>query len=100
VRESRARPAAVALALLGVVVGLAPYLYLFAADGPASWGVGASWDDLATIVLRREYGGMVGFAPLGSDVSWTTNLWLLAVTVGRSWVWLPGGGGAGRPGGR
>jgi len=89
VRESRARGPAAASALVGLVVGLVPYAYLFVADGPASWGLVSSWNDLAVIVFRSEYGGMVGFAPLGAEVSWTTNLWLLAASIGRSWLWLP-----------
>ena len=68
-RESRHWVAAAALALVGLVAGLVPYLYLFVADGRASWGTVSSWDDLIVIVLRREYGGMVGFAPLGTEVS-------------------------------
>lgn len=89
VRESQRRVVAVGGAIAGLVVGLLPYAYLAVADGPASWGVVASWDDLLTIVLRREYGGVAGFAPLGTSVPWTASLWALIATIGRSWLWLP-----------
>ena len=89
VRESPRRAVAVGGAIAGLVAGLVPYAYLAVADGPASWGVVSSWDDLLTIVLRREYGGVAGFAPLGTSVPWTASLWALIATIGRSWLWLP-----------
>ena len=89
VREARRGAVAVGGALIGLAVGLLPYAYLAVADGPASWGVVSSWDDLLTIVLRREYGGVAGFAPLGTSVPWTASLWALIATIGRSWLWLP-----------
>jgi hypothetical protein len=89
VRESRARAGTAALALASFALGLVPYAYLVVADGPASWGTVSSFDDLLGMVLRRDYGGMVGFAPLGTQVSWTANLGLWLATLARSWLWLP-----------
>jgi transmembrane protein TMEM260 (protein O-mannosyltransferase) len=88
-RESRSKSAAVLLAVVGLAIGLLPYAYLWIADSAASWGTVSSWSDLIAIVLRQEYGGMAGFAPMGTAVPWIDNLWLLTQTVGRIWLWLP-----------
>lgn len=89
IRESRSHIGAAALAAAGFVLGLLPYAYLAIADSPASWGEVSSLDDLLTIVLRREYGGLSSLAPLGTVVPWTTAVWAWLVTMGRSWLWLP-----------
>ena len=89
IRESRSRGGAALLAAAGFLLGLLPYAYLSIADSPASWGEVSSFDDLLTIVLRREYGGLSSLAPLGTSVPWTTAVWAWLVTTGRSWLWLP-----------
>jgi hypothetical protein len=89
VREARRGAVAAAGAIAALAVGLTPYAYLAVADGPASWGVVSSLDDLLTIVLRREYGGVAGFAPLGTSVPWTASLLALLETIARTWLWLP-----------
>jgi hypothetical protein len=90
VRESRATTWAIAAA--GLAVGLSPYAYLAIADGPASWGRVASAADLLGFIARRDYGA-TALAASGGDVPWTTSLAAWAVTVGRTWLWLPGAGG-------
>jgi hypothetical protein len=91
VRESRATTWAIAVA--GLALGLLPYAYLAIADGPASWGRVDSASDLVAFFARRDYGGAAGFASDGVDVPWLTSLAAWAVTVGRTWLWLPAAGG-------
>jgi hypothetical protein len=86
VRE--ARITAVAAAIAGLVVGLLPYVYLFVADGPVSWGRMDSAGDLLAMITRRDY-GVTSLMTGGADVAWTVSLGALAVTVARSWLWLP-----------
>ncbi|HEX3760286.1 MAG TPA: DUF2723 domain-containing protein [Kofleriaceae bacterium] len=90
VRESRATTWAIAVA--GLVLGLSPYAYLVVADGPASWGRVASASDLLDFVLRRDY-GTTSLSRAGGHVPWSTSLAAWAVTVGRTWLWLPAAGG-------
>jgi hypothetical protein len=85
-RESR--PTTYALAAAGFALGLAPYAYLFVADGPASWGTVSSLGELWATIQRREYGGLE-LVPGGADVPWTASVGALAATAGRSWLWLP-----------
>jgi hypothetical protein len=84
VRESSAR--AVALAVLGLVVGLAPYAYLFVADGPASWGRVSTASELIATFLRREY-GMTSLSSAG-DAAWTASVAACLATIARAWLWV------------
>jgi hypothetical protein len=88
---SRARVAtAIACALLGLCVGLTPYLYLFCAPEHAgTWGHITSAHDVLDTILRREFGGLGSFAPQGIDVPLATSLAALARTLGRTLLWLP-----------
>jgi hypothetical protein len=90
VRESRATT--LALAVAGLVLGLSPYLYLVIADGPASWGKVESASDLLGFLLRRDY-GTTSLAVGTGNVPWWMSLGAWAVTVGRTWLWLPAAGG-------
>ncbi len=85
-RESR--PTTYALAAAALAAGLLPYAYLFVADGPASWGTVSTPAQLATTILRREYGGFE-LMPGGAAVPWTASVAACAATIGRSWLWLP-----------
>jgi hypothetical protein len=93
-REARPALGTIAIALGGLAIGLVPYAYLLVADGPAAWGSAASAADVVAIFLRSDYGGATGFAAAGADVAWWTSVAALAVTVGRTWLWLPALGGA------
>jgi len=90
-RESR--PAAVAAAVLGLAVGLAPYGYLAVADGPASWGAVSSPRDVLAMFLRDEYGGAASFIP-GAELAWPVSVAACLATIARSWLWLPAIAGA------
>ncbi|HEV7558339.1 MAG TPA: hypothetical protein VGO00_22875, partial [Kofleriaceae bacterium] len=92
VRESTNRVATVVVAVVAFVVGFVPYVYLFVTSGSAAaWGPVSSLDDLVGVITRRDYGGAFAFASSGTDTDTTVarNLWALAVTIGRSWLWVP-----------
>jgi hypothetical protein len=82
-RESR--PSTYAFAVLGLALGLVPYVYLLVADGPASWGT-VSLDTLLATILRREYGSF-RLAVGGPDVPWTASVAACLWTIARSWLW-------------
>ena len=89
-RESGARIATAAAALSVFVVGLSPYLYLFATSGSAAaWSPVSTFDDLVGVITRRDYGGAGAFAAIGGDTTATRNFEAFAITLGRSWLWLP-----------
>lgn len=72
------------------VVGLSPYLYLFAAPETAmSWGKVDTFDELVAMVSRRDYGGPGAFKHADALVPATTSLASLGYEVARSWLWLP-----------
>jgi hypothetical protein len=92
VRE--ARWTALAAAAGGLVLGLMPYLYLFATpDSALSWGTVRDLGDLVAMITRRDYGGAGAF--LGHDHSGDPmqSLIALAATLARCWLWLPFVGG-------
>ena len=97
VRETRAAGgsavAACALAVAGLGLGLLPYAYLLAGDGPASWGDVATLSDVLDTFLRRDYGGATSFQATGATVPWLTSVAALAATIARSWLWLLAVGG-------
>ena len=88
VRESRRSIVAIVAALGGLVVGLAPYLYMFVAPDAASWGRVDDVRDLLSFVLRYDYGGPGSFATHSRGVDIGANLGALAATIGRSWCWV------------
>ncbi len=90
VREAAApRPAVVALALVGLVVGLLPYLYLaIEPDTAISWGRIDSVDDLIGHVLRRDFGGPGGFSGHPQNVVPLDSVVVLLQTLGRAWLWV------------
>jgi hypothetical protein len=84
-----AKPAVVAVAIAGLVIGLLPYLYLFVAPtSRQSWMAVRSFDDLVGMVTRRDYGGLGTFAASGDNHGGENELALLA-TFARSFLWLP-----------
>src|SRR5690606_37694869 len=89
-RESH-RPVAVGvLGILALALGLTPYLYTFAAPASAvSWGRIESLHELVALFVRQDYGGPGAFSPIPGDVDPARNLWALATSVGRAWLWLP-----------
>lgn len=91
-RESR--PAAYAVAILGLAVGLLPYGYLVIADGPASWGSVATPSDLLAMILRREYGGIASFRVGTAAVPWTVSVAASVAAIARAWLWGPALAGA------
>lgn len=89
-REARISWRALGLALAGFLVGMLPYVYLFITPNTAlSWGTVRSLDDLIGMITRRDYGGPGAFLPGGKDVAASTQLAALAMTLGRTWLWVP-----------
>jgi hypothetical protein len=87
VREAGWR-AAVA-GVVGLAIGLSPYGYLFIApQSIASWERPRDLGGLWAIFSRSEYGGVGGFSGAGAPVDVAGQLWLLAASLGRSWLWL------------
>jgi hypothetical protein len=82
--------AAGGLAVLGLIIGLTPYLYFFFAPVHAgAWGGEKSFSDIVTIFLRREYGGPGQFGPgLGHARPWA-NLVAMVHMLARTWLWGP-----------
>jgi Protein of unknown function (DUF2723) len=82
---------AVALAVVGVVMGLLPYVYLLVtAENARSWGRHIdSFHALMFHFLREDYGGPGAFAPNRPPVPMLDNLGEFARTLGRWWLWLP-----------
>jgi hypothetical protein len=90
VRETDRRPLAVGFSIIGLVVGLTPYLYLMATrDTLTSWTHIDSLGDLLHHFMRRDYGGATQFSPHGKEVAATTSLVAMVQTIGRAWLWLP-----------
>ena len=88
IRESTAKPATFALTFSAFVVGLAPYLYLFVAPDPASWGPVDTVGDLLDTFLRKDY-GYTSHLPGGASVALTTSLGAHVALIGRTWLWIP-----------
>lgn len=77
-------------AMVGLLVGIAPYAYLLAApDTPLSWGAVRSGGRLLSMVMRDDYGGPTAFRPGAPSVPPLDNLFALVKTVGRGWLYLP-----------
>jgi len=87
VREGRAGPG-IAAAVGGLALGLVPYLYLFVAPDPASWGPVDTVGDLLDTFLRKDY-GYTSHLPGGASVPLTTSLGAHVGLIGRSWLWIP-----------
>lgn len=90
-RES-ARPRAVvaAVTMLGLIVGLTPYLYLMVTrETLLSWTRISDLEHLVHHFLREDYGGAGQFAPQGTDVSAGTSTFAMLQTIGRGWLWAP-----------
>ena len=87
-REGRAG-AAIAVALLGLVVGLSPYLYAFVApDTPASWGTVRDVGALVRHFRRADYGSLELVAH-GARAPATATIGAMLVTIARAWLYLP-----------
>jgi hypothetical protein len=91
VRGAReAKPVVLVLAVVGLAIGLLPYVYLFVTpDTPLSWGKVHNVDNLFAMVMRREYGGALAFSPVGEHVSVAGQLLLFVKVTGRTWLWAP-----------
>ena len=84
-----AKPAVIAVALAGLAIGLAPYLYMFVAPiSRQSWMTVSSFDDFIAMITRRAYGGIGAFASTGENHGGENELALMA-TLARSFLWLP-----------
>ncbi|MCW5806835.1 MAG: DUF2723 domain-containing protein [Deltaproteobacteria bacterium] len=85
----RSAPLAIGLGVAGLVAGLLPYLYLFAAPASlVSWGSVDSVSDLLHVFLRKDYGGPGAFAGSGKGVDVVANLAALGAGLARGWLWL------------
>ena len=86
-REGRGRAAVAAAG--GIVVGLAPYLYLLAA--PATPASGGAVDDAAGVLamfLRHDYGGPFAFYAFGTHASIGAHELALVLTAARAWLYV------------
>ncbi len=90
-RHSGSGLPALALAVAGFVVGLAPYAYLaITAENARSWG--RHIDSLRALwfhFLRQDYGGPGAFAPNRPPVPMLDNLAEFVRTLGRWWLYVP-----------
>jgi hypothetical protein len=83
----------IALAALGLGLGLLPYLYLLVAPATAlSWGRIDSFADLLHHVLRADY-GTGSLSAHGVDIPLSVNLPPLVANVGRCYWYVPAAGG-------
>jgi hypothetical protein len=90
VRETRTRTLAIGTALAGLLVGLAPYLYLIAApDTPMSWGKIRDLRGVYFMFTRVEYGGPTGFRLGPQTVPAADNVVALLAMLGRAWLYIP-----------
>jgi hypothetical protein len=90
VREARRPAAAAAGGVAALVLGLAPYAYLFVTrETAASWTTLHGAGDLLDHVLRVAYGGPGAFSSRGGHLHVAANLAAFAASVGRGWCWLP-----------
>ncbi len=79
----------VGAAVLGLALGLTPYLYMFVAnDSLISWRHPDTLGDVAEIFLRIQFGGPFGFAGLGGQGSASAQVTAMFLTLGRSWLWV------------
>jgi hypothetical protein len=86
-RESQQPARTIALAVGGLVLGLAPYVYLFVTPETAlSWGRVDSIGRLVEMITRADYGGAGAFLPTGQDVSAWTQIAALAAMLARTWL--------------
>jgi hypothetical protein len=91
VREARHAAVAAVAGVIALVVGLAPYAYLFITpEGMSSWAKPHDVSDLIDHVLRRAYGGPGAFVVGAGTLHPAANLLAFAVTLGRAWWWIPG----------
>lgn len=94
VREAPRPGVAVVAGVAGLFVGLMSYAYLLIThETPASWGTPRSLSALLDHVLRRAYGGPGEFASKGGEIESLANVREFALTLGRTWWWIPALGG-------
>jgi hypothetical protein len=87
VDRRRVQPVLVAAA--GWLVGMLPYAYCFVApENLLAWHRPQDFGELLDIILRRQYGGAIGFSGAGDPVPYTSHLAELARSLARSLVWL------------
>jgi hypothetical protein len=75
--------------VLALAIGMTPYLYLFVASSPVSWGQLDSLSDLFAHFTRVDYGGAGAFSPHAGEIDVIKNITAFATTFGRAWLWLP-----------
>lgn len=90
VREAGHPVRAAAAGVAALVLGLAPYAYLFVTEeNMISWMAPRDAHDLVDHFLRRAYGGPGAFSSAGGKLHPVENLLAFAITLGRAWWWLP-----------
>jgi Protein of unknown function (DUF2723) len=90
VRAAKEQRIAIACAVVGLLAGLSAYAYAFVApDSAMSWGGVHDLDSLIGLVTRRDYGGATAFAPNALPTSAFEQVFELALSIGRAWLWLP-----------
>ncbi len=78
------------VAVAGLAAGMATYLYLLVASGPASYGRADGLGDLVDFFLRTDYGGAGAFVAGDSHPGGAgANLMSLVGSLGRGLLWFP-----------
>lgn len=90
IRESNHTVAlGIGTAVLGVVIGLLPYVYLLITpDTWISWGKISSLSDLVHHFLRLDYGPVGQFSPHPQDVSVGESFLAFCHSLGRAYLWF------------
>ncbi len=87
-REQKRWWSAIALACLGWLVGMVPYVYVaIAPQNTLSWPNPTSFDALLDLILRRSYGSL-DLVGTGQPVPIGAQLQVLASTITRTWLWV------------
>ena len=90
VRAVKEQRVAAVLAAIGVLVGASAYFYaLVAPHTPMSWGDVRDLDGIVGLILRRDYGSALALGPASSATTPAEQLFELALSIGRAWLWLP-----------
>lgn len=91
IREAKLpRVATIAIAALGLALGLLPYAYLLVTpETPISWRRIDGLGELVHHFLRLDYGGFGHFAPGRDPIPASDSLGALLGMLGRTWLWAP-----------
>jgi hypothetical protein len=89
-RESGRVPRTIALAVLGLAIGLLPYAYLIVApDTRGSWGKIEGLHGVVRHFLRMDYGGPGELAQIDHGGTASANIAALIASHLRGWLWGP-----------